>query len=151
MEFVLKTVERKGDKPENRDKTQYVRKNWSIFSVYYLVTSSAVGCFIGMTMFLFLIFDHSNGRHQPIPVQDAVHFSLVIIGFVSVLAFLIQSLTGAFVFTKDVVCRKCHTRLKVNRIAFFTGRYSRPPRCECGGKIDPAFLWKPQTASHNTN
>ena len=23
------------------------------------------------------------------------------------------------------------------------GRYSRSPRCECGGPIEPAFLWKP--------
>ena len=148
MKFVLKTVDQKSEKqPENQETTQYVRKNWSIFVAYYVVTSLAVGFVIAAALFPFLTLDHSKqGKHKPIPVHDALLYSLVSMGVVSAVAFLIQLISGPFVFTKDVVCRKCHRRMKVSRIAFFTGRYRRPPKCECGGNIEPAFLWEPNVS-----
>jgi hypothetical protein len=145
MKLVLKTVEQKSEnQPANRDTTQYVRKNWSIFLAYYVVASLAVGLGIAMAMFLFAVLGISKrGNRKPLPIHNSLMFSMALLGTLSAILFLVQLITGPFVFTKDVVCRKCHTRLKVNRIAFFTGKYSRPPRCECGGKIEPAFLWKP--------
>jgi hypothetical protein len=148
MKFVLKTVEQKsGKQPANHDTTEYVRKNWSIFVAYYLVTSLAVGLGIAVAMFVFAVLGISkHGNHRPLPVHDSFILAMAILGVVSGVTFFIQLISGPVVFTKDVVCRECHTRLKVNRIAFFTGKYSRPPRCECGGKIEPAFLWKPDVS-----
>lgn len=148
MKFVLKTVAQKSERqPENHDKTQYVRKNWSIYVAYYVLTSLAVGLGIGAALFIFALFDGSNhGKQKPIPVHAPFLFLMAIAGVLSAITFFIQLVTGPFVFTKDVVCKNCHTRLKVNRIAFFAGKYSRPPRCECGGKIEPAFLWKPDVS-----
>jgi len=148
MNLAFKTVEQRSDRqPENRDTTKYVRKNWSIFVAYYVVTSLAVGLGIAVALFVFAVLGISKrGNHKPIPVHNSLIFSMAILGVVSVITFFLQLISGPFVFTKDVVCKKCHTRLKVNRIAFFTGRYSRPPRCECGGKIEPAFLWKPDVS-----
>ncbi len=145
MEIVLKTVgQTNEERLKDLDTRKYVRKSWIIFTAYYVATSLAVGLGIAATMFLFLALDDSKrGKHKPIPVHHALIFSMAFLGVVSAIAFLIQLISGPFVFTKDVVCRKCHTRLKVNRIVFFTGKYMRPPRCECGGKIEPAFLWKP--------
>jgi hypothetical protein len=152
MKLVLKTVEQRSDKhPENHDATKFVRKNWSIFVAYYVVTSFAVGLGITMAMFLFAAFDHSkHPKHKPLPVHAPLLFLMAILGVLSAMVFFIQLISGPFVFTKDVVCKKCHTRLKVKRIAFFTGKYSRPPRCECGGKIEPAFLWKPDVSGLDT-
>jgi hypothetical protein len=130
------------------DTTKYVRKSWSIFTGYYLATSLAVGFGIAATLFLFSALDDSKrGRHKPLPVHAALIFATVVLGVVSATVFLIQLVSGPLVFTKDVVCRRCRSRLKVNRIAFFAGKYSRPPRCDCGGKIEPAFLWKPEPGS----
>jgi hypothetical protein len=146
MKYGLKTVLQNGDQPpENRDPTEYVRKNWSVFLAYDLVTSVALGFLIPAAFSLFSVFDHSKRPvRKPVPVHDALLYTLAIMGVLSVFLFLIQVITGPFVFTKDVVCKKCHTRLRVNRIAFFAGKYSRPPKCDCGGKIEPAFLWKPR-------
>ena len=130
--------------PENRDTTPYVRKSWVLVVAYYAATSLALGFVIGAVLFLFLVLNHPpDGRHARAPVLGMPMFALAAMGVISAATFLIQLVTGPYVFTKDVVCRRCHTRLRVNRIAFFTGRYSRPPRCECGGPIEPAFLWKP--------
>jgi hypothetical protein len=148
MKFVLKAVNPKGEaQPANRDTTRYVRKHWSIFLAYYVVTSVAVGVGLGAAMLVFAALNVSTrGSHKPIPVHGALIFSLAILGVVSAITFLVQLVSGPFVFTRDVVCQKCHTRLRVKRVAFFTGRYSRPPRCDCGGKIEPAFLWKREAA-----
>ena len=145
MRLTLRTVKpQRETQPENRDTTRYVRKHWSIFVVYYVATSVALGVGMAAAMALFLALDPSrHGNRKPIPVHGVLIFSIGTLGVVSAITFLIQLISGPFVFTKDVVCRKCHMRLQVERIAFFTGRYSRPPRCECGGKIEPAFLWKP--------
>lgn len=152
MKIVLKTVgQTKEEQPKNLDTTKYARKNWIIFATYYVAASLAVGLGLAAAMFLSLALGGStHGKRTPIPVPDALSFSMAFLGAVSVIMFLIQLITGPFVFTKDVVCRKCHTRLKVKRIAFFTGRYSRPPRCECGGKIEPTFLWKPEPGAAET-
>ncbi len=149
MKFALTTVGHRSEKqPESRDTRRYVRRHWSIFLGYYFVTSFAVGFGIAATMFLFLALGLSkHGTHKPVPVHAAVIFSSAVLGTVFVVTFLIQLMSGPFVFTTDVVCRKCHTRLRVGRVAFFTGRYARPPRCGCGGKIEPAFLWMPQVST----
>lgn len=149
MKLVLKTIERTGaGQPENRDTTPYVRKNWGIFVAYYAATSSALGFVIVAALSLFVFFDHPpDGRHPRMPVHETWLFVLAVMGVISASTFLIQLVSGPFVFTKDVVCRKCHTRLRVNRIAFFAGKYSRPPKCECGGSIEPAFLWRPDSST----
>jgi hypothetical protein len=148
MKFVLQTVEQQSKRqPGNHDTTKYARKNWSIFAAYYAVSSLAVGLGIAVAMFVFAVLGVSkHGNHKPMPVHDSLIFSTSILGVVSAITFIIQLTGGPFVFTKDVVCKQCHTRLRVNRVAFFTGRYSRPPRCECGGKIEPAFLWEPDVS-----
>ncbi len=148
MKLVLKRVEQKSAKPpENHDATKYVLKNWSLFVAYYVVMSLAVGLTIAVAMFAFAVLGVSKrGNHKPMPVHNAWIFSMAILGVVSAIVFLVQLISGPFVFTKTVVCRNCHTCLTVNRIAFFAGRYSRPPKCECGGSIEPAFLWKPDVS-----
>jgi hypothetical protein len=152
MKIVLKTVgQANEEQPKSRDTTKYVRRNWIIFAAYYVAASLTLGLGIAAVMFLFLVLGISkHGRRKPIPVHNALIFSIALLSVVSAIIFLIQLISGPFVLTKDVVCRKCHTRLKVNRIAFFTGRYSRPPRCECGGKIEPAFLWEPEPGAVQT-
>ena len=148
MRFVLKTVPQKSERqPEKHDATQYVRKNWSIYFAYYVITSLAVGVGMAAALFVFALFDGSkHGIDKPLPVHAPFLFLMAVVGLLAVITFCIQLVSGPFVFTKDVVCKRCHTHLKVNRIAFFAGRYSRPPRCECGGKIEPAFLWKPNVS-----
>lgn len=152
MKLVLKRVEQESAKPpENHEATKYVRKNWSLFVTYYVLTSFVVGLGIAVAMFVFAVLGVSKrGNHKPMPVHSASIFSMAILGVVSAIVFLVQLVSGPFVFTKTVVCRKCHTCLTVNRIAFFTGRYSRPPKCECGGKIEPAFLWKPDVSRYDS-
>ena len=146
MKIILKTVEKTNEKQlVNRDTAKYVRKNWLVIAAYYVAASFAVALGIAVAMFVFVVLGLSKrGRPNPMPVKDALIISTVLLAVVSAIALIIQLIGGPFVFTKDVVCRKCHTRLKVNRIAFFSGKYTRPPRCECGGKIEPAFLWKPE-------
>jgi len=152
MKFALKTVKQSEKPSENRDMKLYVRKNCGTFAAYYAVTSLVAGFAIAAAVFLFIVSDQSkHGKHKSIPINGALLYFLVVLGVLAAITFLIQLITGPFVFTKDVVCRKCHRRLRVNRIAFFTGKYSRPPRCECGGKIEPAFLWKPDISSASTN
>ena len=145
---MLKTVDQISEpQPENHDTTKYVRKNWSIFVAYYVVSSLAVGLGIAVAMFVFAVLGvWKHGNPKPMPVHHSLIFSMAILGVVFVITFFLQLIGGPFVFTKDVVCKKCHTRLRVNRIAFFTGKYSRPPRCECEGKIEPAFLWQPDVS-----
>jgi hypothetical protein len=127
--------------------TQYVRKNWSIYLAYYVVTSLTVGLGLTAMLLVFAVFDDSkHGDHEPLPAHAPFLFLMTILGALSAITFVVQLVSGPFVFTKDVVCKKCHTRLKVNRIAFFSGKYSHPPRCECGGKIEPAFLWRPDVS-----
>jgi hypothetical protein len=144
MRLFIATVEQTPDKQHAcQNTTKYVRKSWSVFVAYYFVTSLAVGFGITVAMFLFAAFDGSKLRnHKPLPDHAPWLFLMAFLGVLSAIIFLIQLVSGPFVFTKDVVCRKCHSRLNVKRIAFFTGKYSRPPRCECGGRIEPAFLWK---------
>ena len=152
MNLAFKAVGRINEQqPKILETTKYVRKDWVIFAAYYAASSSAVGLGVAATMFLFAALGVSkHGNHKPMPIHAAWVFSVAIFAVVSAIAFLIQLIGGPFVFTKDVVCRKCRARLKVNRIAFFTGKYSRPPRCNCGGKIEPAFLWKPQDGAAET-
>ena len=144
MNFELRTAGKTDqEQPQNRDTTKCVRKNWVVFAAYYATTSMTLGFGLSAMMFLFLVLGaRGRSNHNPVPVHSALPFSMAVFGVVSAIIFLIELVSGPFVITKDVVCRKCRTRLRVNRIAFFTGRYSRPPRCECGGKIEPAFLWK---------
>jgi hypothetical protein len=148
MAFALETIAQKNDKqPVSRDTTKYVRRNWSVFVAYYLGTSIAVGFGVAAAMLIFAVPDFSkHGNQKPMPVHGSLIFSMAVLGVVATIGFVIQLVAGPFVFTKDVVCKKCRARQQVNRIAFFTGKYSRPPRCQCGGKIEPAFLWKPDTA-----
>ena len=73
------------------------------------------------------------------PVHNSLIFSTAILGVVSVITFFIQLICGPLVFTKDVVCKKCHTRLKVNRIAFFAGRYSVRQDANAAGKSSRHF------------
>jgi hypothetical protein len=150
MRFVLKTVRQTDqEQPQNRETTKYVRKNWVVFVAYYAATSLALGFGLSAMIFIYLVLGvggHGQHQHKPVPIHNALLFSMAILGVLSASIFLIELVSGPFVFTKDVVCRKCHTRLKVNRVPFFTGKYSRPPKCECGGKIDPAFLWKPDVS-----
>jgi len=70
MRLVLKRVERKSAKqPENHDTTKYVRKNWSIFVAYYVVTSLAVGLAIAVAMFAFAVLGISRrGNDKSMPV-----------------------------------------------------------------------------------
>ena len=149
MKFALATVGQTTEKQSpSFDPTKYVRKNWLIFAAYDLATSLVVGLSIVAMLFLFSALDDSeHGKHKPVPVHDALLYSVAILGVLVAILFLAQLITGPFVFTKDVVCKRCHTRLRVNRVAFFTGKYSRPPRCKCGGKIEPAFLWKPESSA----
>ena len=152
MKIVLKTVEPANeDQPKNPVTTKYIRKNWIIFASYHIAASFAVGLSIAVAMFVFAVLGASKrGKHEPMPIHDALIFSMAFLIFVSAITLLIQLISGPLVFTKDVVCRKCHARMKVNRIEFFRGRYSRPARCECGGKIEPAFLWKPEPGAVET-
>ncbi len=150
MRLVLRTAAQQGDNPpESRDTALYVRRSWGVFAVYCIGTSLVVAFGLGVMMLLFAVFDNDSkhGKHKPMPPHAALIFAAGVFGVASVIAFVIQLIAGPFVFTKDVVCRQCHRRFEARRIAFFTGKYSRPPRCECGGKIEPAFLWKPDISS----
>jgi len=142
----------KAGPPPDRDPTKYVRKHWLIFAAYYAATSSAVG--LGIVVMLVLssaLHNSKHGKLKPIHIHSALMFSLAVLGMVSVVIFLIQLISGPFVITKDVVCKKCHTRWRVDRIPFFRGKYSRPPKCECGGHVEPAFLWTPVSGATGAN
>jgi hypothetical protein len=145
MKVVLTRVEQaEQERHEDCEAAKYVRKNWIIFLAYYAVASLAVGAGIAGAMFalaFFGVLGHDN--QKPMPVHDVFLFALLLLGAVCVISFIVQLATGPLVFTRDVVCKKCHSRLRVNRIAFLSGKYTRPPRCGCGGRIEPAFLWKP--------
>lgn len=147
MKFVLRRVAEKGEtQPEGRDPTKYVRKSWVISVAYYAATSLAVGLGLAVMMFGFAVLGVSKrGNRRPMSVHDASIFSVAILVVVTGITFFIQLISGPFVFTKDVVCKKCGRRRRVERIAFFSGKYRRPPKCECGGTIEPAFLWKPES------
>jgi hypothetical protein len=137
------------ERAKTGDPTPYVRKHWSIYLAYYLVTSVAIGAGVAVAMLAFAIFgDSKHGSHKPLPDRAPFLFFVAVVGVLSVITFLIQLISGPFVFTKDVVCKQCHKRREVNRIPFFAGKYSRPPRCECGGKVEPAMLWKPDLSRH---
>jgi hypothetical protein len=139
----IATVQHAGAEQPNRDTTKYVRRNWIAFAAYYAAASLAAGLCIAGSMFLFAVLGLSK-HERPMPVHEALTCLLVFLVGVSVVAFLIQLISGPFVLTKDAVCKKCRTRLKLNRIDFFRGRYARSSRCGCGGGIEPALLWKPQ-------
>lgn len=148
MSFVFQTRRQDCNGPGfPLDPTKYVRRNWSIFVAYYLGTSLALGIGLMAGMLGIELSKASKGaRRNPLPAHNPMELLAVVAGFLSAVIFLIQLATGPFVFTTDVVCRKCHGRLRVRRIPFLAGKYSRPPRCHCGGKIEPAFLWKPEPA-----
>jgi hypothetical protein len=153
MKFVLQPRGQNSSGPGcPPDPTQYVRKNWGVFALYYLGTSLALGICLTAIMFGVEVSKASeDATRKPLPAHNPVGFLITMAGVVSVPIILVQLVTGPFVFTRDVVCRTCRRRLKVKRIAFFAGRYSRPPRCECGGKIEPAFLWRPEIAERNAS
>jgi hypothetical protein len=152
MKIVLKTAAQpNAEQPKNHDTIKYVRKSWRVYAVYYVCTSLVVGLGLTAVMFGFAVFGGSgHGKHKPLPDHAPILFLTTVVAVLSTIVFLIELATGPFVFTKDVVCKECHTRLKVKRIAFFAGKYSRPPKCECGGKIEPAFLWAPEVSERDS-
>lgn len=153
MRLVLTRVEQAGqEQAEGPDGGKYVRKGLIVFSAYYGLASLAVGAGIAGAMFTLALFGVLGRDNQrPMPAHDLLWFALVLLSVVSAISLIIQLASGPLVFTKDVVCKRCHTRLRVNRIAFFSGKYTRPPRCGCGGRIEPAFLWKPAVARSPQN
>ena len=150
VKFAIKAVA-KGDDgtPDGRDPTPYVRKGWNVFVAYDLATSLVVSLVISAALFLAFVFD-KDSAHKAVSIHGAMQYTLFVMGVLAAFMFLIQLVGGPFVFTKDVVCRKCHRRFRAKKISFFTGKYSRPPRCVCGGKIDPAFLWEPDVWGRDT-
>jgi hypothetical protein len=146
MKFAIKTVAQADNaQPGNRDATLYVRKGWAAYGGYYVVSSIAVGIGVTAAMLLFAVFDHSKrSKSRPLPAHAPLLFLSTVAGALSAVVFLVQLASGPFVFTKDVVCRKCRIRQQAKRVAFFSGPYSRTPKCACGGKLEPAILWKPE-------
>jgi hypothetical protein len=139
MKLALKTVAQ--NNVRQPDSARYVRKSWSVYLAYYLLMSAAIGIAITTALLLIaLLEDSTPGRNEFF--TGYARFLIGSAGVLAAIPFLIQLVSGPFVLTRVVVCTECCRRSKVNRIAFFKSKYSPPVRCECGGKIEPAFLWK---------
>jgi hypothetical protein len=139
MKLVLKT--QPSEQQPKGDPTRYVRKSWSVHLGYYLLTSLASGVAITAALLLIALFEHERNEF----FAGYARFLMASAGVLAVIPFFIQLVSGPFVLTRDVVCRTCRSRSQVNRIAFFKGKHVPPVRCACGGKIEPAFLWTPDS------
>lgn len=124
------------------DATTYVRKPWIVIAAYKAAASFAVGVGMGLAMVAVAAVSLQDGQHKPLHAGPAFGLFVAMLVLVSVTSLVIQLISGPFVFTRDVICKRCHRRFQARRIPFFCGRYSRPPKCECGGKFEPAVLWK---------
>jgi hypothetical protein len=139
MKLALKTIAQSDAR--QRDSARYVRKGWSVYLAYYLVISAAIGIAITAALLLIAFLDDStSGRNDFF--SGYARFLIASAGVLAAIPFLIQLVSGPFVLTRIVVCRRCCMRSKVKRIAFFKSKHAPPVRCECGGRIEPAFLWK---------
>lgn len=118
---------------------QFVRRHWSFIVAYILVTSLIIGFLITATFFVYWFIRHTS---RPINIHDTLHFSLFMMGAISVVVFIGQLIGGPLTFTGDVVCQLCHRQQKLDRIPFFGGKYYKQPKCECGGDLEPACFWK---------
>lgn len=142
MKFMKSVLTSVGES-KDRDGVKYVRKHWMIFAAYYFGASLIVGLGIAAMMFVFAVLGLSKrADHKPMPVDKAFFLAMGFLIAVTVIIFFIQLISGPLVFTRDVVCRKCRMRQRMKGVPFFGGKRSRANRCECGGKVAPACLWK---------
>ena len=120
----------------------WTRKSRLTVLLYEAGISLLFGTAVGFGMLLFVVFDNTS---RPVSVSRALPFILSIFGIpVALIAFVIQAAGRPFVLSREVVCRECHWQQRADRIEFFGGRYRGPPRCgRCGGKFEPAILWRP--------
>ena len=79
MKIILKTVENTDEKQlMNRDTAKYIHKNWIVIAAYYVAASFAVALGIAVAVFVFAVLGASkSGRHNPMPVKDALIYSMV--------------------------------------------------------------------------
>ena len=108
---------------------------------HYAFTSSVIGFIFAASQFLIYI-SNPHGTHKHVNVPGGAYTSFIIMVFLSVVIFIIQLIGGPFIFTKEVICRKCQSRQKLDRIPFFAGKGYRQPSCSCGGKWEPASFWE---------
>jgi hypothetical protein len=118
---------------------QLERRHWSFVIAYCMATSLAIGVIVPGAFSLISVlrgklrFD-SGGR--------VLHGLLIIMAIVSAVFFIIQLFGGPFVLSRDVVCRTCHRRQKLNRNPLFAGKGYRVPACDCCGDLEPAIFWR---------
>ena len=123
--------------------SQLVRKHWTFVIGYCVATSLAMGVAVPGAFVLLGVF---RGRIKFDSGGRVFHAPLVFIGMVSAVLFAIQLLSGPFVLSRNAVCRTCHRRQRLRRNPFFLGRYYRLPACDdCGGELEPALFWKPES------
>ena len=115
---------------------QFVRKHWSIIILYCVLTSAAIGLSFAVVPFVMLFC------YYRFPFVEAFHIALGIFGVISSPMFVIQFIGEPFVLTRDVVCRRCHKRITLEREPLMGGKFYRLPDCECGGDFEPAYFWK---------
>jgi len=115
---------------------QLVRKHWSIVILYCIATSAIIGSGFAVVPFVSLFF------YYRFPFLEAGQIALWIFGAISSGMFAIQIIGAPFVLTRDVVCRTCHKRIKLDREPLMGGKYYSVPKCECEGDFEPAYFWK---------
>ena len=94
---------------------QLVRRHWSFVLAYCGVTSLAVGFVLPAVLFSCLVL---SGRFRFESGDGGIIvILLVLMGVISFAAFI----GGPMTFTRDVVCRTCHRRRKLERIPFLAG------------------------------
>lgn len=117
-----------------KDKPELVRKSRRFVVAYYVIMSLVLG-FILPTQAILLGCAGSR-----ISFGFILPFVLAFTGAMSVIIFIVQLFQGPIILTRDVVCRRCHTRRKLGRIPFLLVGRSMPP-CDCGGEYEPALFW----------
>ena len=113
-----------------------VRKHWSIVILYCIATSAVIGSGFAVVPFISLFF------YYRFPFPEVFHFVLLTFGPIFLGMFAIQITGAPFVLTRDVVCRTCHKRIKLDREPLMGGKHYSVPKCECGGDFEPAYFWK---------
>jgi hypothetical protein len=121
---------------------QYVRKHWIIIILYCVLASAAIGFSFAVVPFVLLTF------YYRFPVLETSHIALWIGGVISAGMFIIQFVGEPFVLTRDIICRKCHKRIRLDREPLMRDKHYRVPNCECGGDFEPAYFWRLESHDH---
>ena len=134
-----------GRPDEPVDTRSYARRSVALVAAYEVAASLVVAlCVATVLGGLALAGAFQKDGEKPISPHDAIGGAVFMFVLIAIAGWVAQWFAGPFAFTRDVVCRTCRTRQRARRIPFFAGRRITAGRCACGGRFEPAMLWRPE-------